>query len=101
MDSLCEDCGGKCCVGIIEVMPDDDVYEDDFLAIDVPEHNRFRVMKTDGTNRCIALMSDGLCSIYDKRPSVCRRFEIGGECCGDFRSGRKNRHSCKSCRLFE
>ena len=29
-----------------------------------------------GHDRCIALQTDGLCSIYEHRPSVCREFPV-------------------------
>jgi Fe-S-cluster containining protein len=29
-----------------------------------------------GYDRCIALQADGLCSIYEHRPSVCREFPV-------------------------
>ncbi|MGA7595611.1 MAG: YkgJ family cysteine cluster protein [Gallionella sp.] len=29
-----------------------------------------------GYDRCIALQADGLCSIYENRPSVCREFPV-------------------------
>ena len=96
----CHDCGGKCCVGIIEVLPSDVLYQDESLTIAVAEHHRFRVMRMDMSGRCAAL-SGGLCSVYEHRPWVCRKFELGGECCLSFRDEKKKIHECKKCLLFE
>jgi Fe-S-cluster containining protein len=88
-------------VGLIEVFPSDSVYGDGSLVVAVPEIDQFKQMRTRPDNRCIALKPDGLCAIYDRRPWICRQFQLGSECCEAFRGGKKTGHVCDPCRLFD
>ena len=92
----CLDCGGKCCTGLIVIIEDDEeIFNDDTLT-----QNQYglRTMITNKNLKCVAL-KDGKCSIYDKRPKVCRDFKIGNECCIEFRNGILNGKLCQKCYL--
>lgn len=95
MDSRCIECRGKCCMGTIDVYSTDEVFYDDTLVWEDPNKKYDRTMQmVDG--HCIAL-KDGKCSIYEKRPAVCRAFEVGSRCCENIRSGHLNSHTCGFC----
>ena len=96
--SDCDICRGKCCVGQIEVFPTDMIYTDDSLTMELKNCDYDRVMITDKDNRCISL-SGGRCLIYTKRPSICREFKVGSECCVQFKSGEMTKHVCMPCEL--
>lgn len=98
MNNICRQCGGKCCQGIIDVYSTDDIFYDDTLVCEDDEDigGYDRIMQTDKNQKCIAL-KNGKCSIYDKRPQVCRMFEVGSSCCENFRNGSLNAHKCGFC----
>ena len=98
MNNLCQQCGGKCCQGIIDVYSTDDIFYDDTLVCEDDEDigGYDRIMLTDKNQKCIAL-KNGKCSIYDKRPQVCRTFKVGCPCCENFRNGSLNSHKCGFC----
>jgi Fe-S-cluster containining protein len=100
MNDICEQCGGKCCQGIIDVYSNDEIFYDDSLVWEMEGVDYDRVMRTDENQRCIAL-KNGKCSIYEKRPLVCRSFQVGCKCCDNFRMGYLNSHSCKICVVSE
>jgi Fe-S-cluster containining protein len=85
--SLCGWCGGQCCkVGfIVQVFPDEPLYNDDkyiHRAIEAPSGNEFRNMKSNGDGyTCVALGEDGKCTVWDKRPQMCRDFEVESDRC--------------------
>jgi Fe-S-cluster containining protein len=83
-------CKGKCCVGNIEVYPEDST----------PAHlHKNGYMLINEQNKCIALI-DGLCSIYDNRPDICKRFIVDSPCCNEFYCDLKTEHKCISCNLI-
>jgi len=99
LSKLCRTCNGKCCVGEVEVFKWDAIYSDQSLTMQVDDNGlRDRVMKVDSDNNCVALI-EGKCSIYEKRPTVCRRFTVGSPCCIDFCTGEKIKHACVKCDL--
>ena len=95
----CSICKGKCCVGIIEVFDNDEIFYNDDLVTYDPELT-CAVMKTNTNNQCIAL-KDGKCSIYDDRPQVCRAFKKDSNCCNSFVNGKITIHKCNPCKIFE
>lgn len=95
MDSRCDECKGKCCMGLIDVYPTDEVYKDEKLTRPYKTEHYDRIMRTIEM-RCIANV-DGKCTIYEKRPAICRAFEVGSPCCENIRKGFLNSHSCKFC----
>ena len=99
IDPDCEACGGKCCVGDIEVMPNEPLYGNETVTEPVSGKPYDRVMRTAIDGRCTCLVG-GKCSIYDSRPVICRRFQLGSPCCVAFFSGRKTAHACDDCVLY-
>ncbi len=77
MEEKCLRCGAGCCRGLsIEVCGNDDVPLD-FLVV----RNRAFYMRKRGDHvTCIALVDDK-CSIYDRRPQVCRDFSLDNPRC--------------------
>jgi Fe-S-cluster containining protein len=96
----CEECRGKCCCGIIDVYSQDEIFYDDSLVCVREDREYDRQMHTDKNNWCIAL-KDGKCSIYEKRPMVCREFQVGSRCCINFFTGQRNAHTCFPCPISE
>lgn len=99
MNKECSECQGKCCVGVIEVFPEDEIYNDLTLTKSYIQADYDRVMITDKEHKCIALIN-GTCSIYDKRPQICRAFKVNSECCIKFRNGELKSHTCEKCCLI-
>jgi len=100
MNDICEECKGKCCQGIIDVYSSDEIFYDETLVCEAEDTKYDRQMQTVENNRCIAL-KDGKCTIYEKRPQVCRLFEVGNRCCENFRTGHLNAHTCFPCPISE
>lgn len=100
MDSDCDKCKGKCCVGIIDVYHTDEIFYDNTLVTEDKDMRYDRVMRTNDKMECIAL-KDGKCTIYEKRPQVCREFKVGNSCCLNFQAGTLNAHSCRICYVSE
>ena len=96
MDSDCAKCGGRCCMGTIDVYPTDVVFNDKQLTKDGQGTGFPRIMRTNERQQCIAL-ANGFCTIYEKRPAVCRAFEVGNRCCLNIQAGHLNSHSCGFC----
>lgn len=82
-------------MGLIDVYPTDEVYNDNTLTRPYKTEHYDRIMQTREM-RCIANV-DGKCTIYEKRPAICRAFEVGSPCCENIRQGFLNSHSCKFC----
>jgi len=86
MNDVCKKCDGHCCkVGfIVRVFPNEEIYNDDNYVNksveffdEIPFHN----MKSNGDGyTCIAL-NNGMCSIWNKRPLMCRDFEVESDRC--------------------
>lgn len=84
----CTDCGACCrCYPIFASEADAErepllkercVRVDDFLG---KGEVAFRMYPLANTEGCAFLKSNQLCSIYDSRPDVCRRFKAGSEQC--------------------
>ena len=90
MNDLCASCNGICCQGIIEVYSGDEIFYDDTLVCEGVDMEPDRQMKLNGTF-CIAL-KNGKCSIYEKRPQVCRDFKVGCRRCINYQNGYLNSH---------
>jgi Fe-S-cluster containining protein len=73
----CAGCG-QCCHLTVELCPlDDDVPEQ--LVV---EHGGVRCMEQRGDGACVALDPvSRLCTIYERRPQICRDFNRGGALC--------------------
>ena len=74
----CGRCDAVCCRLTVVVQPEDGIAEH---LTTITDHG-LRVMARDEDGWCVAVDSARLCcSIYDARPDVCRRFEMGGPYC--------------------
>lgn len=77
--AICEGCPAACCRNqIVFVMQNDSVPDE--LTQPHGWMSKVRVMRHNPDGSCIALVDDR-CSIYDRRPDVCRRFAPGGRAC--------------------
>ena len=94
MSEICFKCGGLCCkVGyIIQVFPDDEIYGDDRYVHIIPkggmddDDGEFHHMKSNGDGyTCVALNSDNKCTIWHKRPRICREYAVDGPRCTTLR----------------
>lgn len=92
MNNICQECGGKCCQGIIDVYSNDEIFYDNTLVCDLEGMEYDKAMQTDVNHHCVALVN-GKCSIYEKRPLVCQQFEVGCSRCENYRTGKLNSHS--------
>jgi Fe-S-cluster containining protein len=73
----CAGCG-ICCHMVVELMPAVDDVPDGFVV----EHDGVRCMDQRGDGACVALdPATRLCTIYERRPQVCRDFNRGEALC--------------------
>jgi Fe-S-cluster containining protein len=73
----CAGCG-RCCHLVVELSP----LLDDVPEALVVEHDGVRCMDQHGDGACVALDPvTRLCTIYERRPQVCRDFARGSELC--------------------
>lgn len=73
----CAGCG-TCCHQTVELAAGIDNVPEAFVV----EHDGVRCLEQRGNGACIALDPlTLLCTIYDRRPEICRRFERGGTLC--------------------
>lgn len=73
----CKECGGACCEGIqfnFKGLSPDFVKWAGFHGEQDGERVTFNC-------RCTHLTSRGRCGIYEERPEVCRKFEVGSPSC--------------------
>lgn len=79
----CQRCDAVCCRQTVLVMPEDR---------GVPRHmidrtpEGLEVMAQDEDGWCVAMDPNRMnCSIYDRRPGVCRAFQMGSRDCREVR----------------
>jgi Fe-S-cluster containining protein len=98
MEFDCRSCGACCRGWVVEVerdsdvptrlVKDDPVYGPVMRETGIPAGGNS--YKNTGRGQCVALRGQvGTkvgCSIYDRRPRVCRQFEVGGDDCLEARS---------------
>ena len=73
----CAGCG-QCCHLLVELVAGDEAVPEELVV----EHGGVRCMEQHGDGACIALDPlTRLCTIYDRRPSVCRQFARGSDLC--------------------
>jgi len=87
----CLECGGKCCCDLILVHESDRLYDTEYVEV---YFANLKKMKNTLENKCI-LLSNGRCSLYEKRPEECRVFALNSECCNNFYQGIRKKHDCK------
>lgn len=79
----CMACDAVCCRLTVVLLPGDSVPEHLTTYTDAGLH----VMARDEDGWCVAVDSARMCcSIYGSRPSICRKFAMGGPYCRDVRS---------------
>ena len=78
MDSPCFTCKGACCESIVvqfETATDESL---EWLNL----HEGVMADKKSMRFECkCSMLKDGLCSIWNKRPQICRQYKIGSEAC--------------------
>ena len=78
----CDNCA-RCCTWEAEVYSEDNVPED---MKELVVENLWMMKRNPKSNACIALDVNTLrCSIYHRRPTQCKEFEVGGKFCLDAR----------------
>src|SRR5688500_4647054 len=81
----CAGCG-KCCHLLVELTPLVDDVPEEFVV----EHEGVRCMDQQGDGACVALDPvTQLCTIYDRRPQVCRDFKRAESLCRRAVQGRR------------
>jgi Fe-S-cluster containining protein len=77
-DVTCENCPAACCRQQAMLFNDTDIPEEMVVTDERGEKSMLRL--EDGW--CVALDRKTMrCSIYEKRPWLCREFEMGGDEC--------------------
>ncbi len=78
----CDTCEAVCCRLTVVLMPEDHI--PDWLT-DRDDHGMETMAKGDD-GWCVALdRSTHRCTIYDERPSICRKYAMGSPSCRDER----------------
>ena len=72
----CAACPALCCRLTAQLVPEDEI--PNALVRVAADGTRFMAQREDRT--CVALQ-DNRCTIYEKRPQICRSFEIDGKVC--------------------
>ena len=81
----CTSCG-NCCHLLVELAAQGDDVPEEFVV----EHSGVRCMDQRGDGACIALDPvTRLCTIYERRPQVCRDFQRGEALCRRAVFGRR------------
>ena len=81
----CAGCG-KCCHLLVELAAGQDHVPEEFVV----EHDGVRCMDQHGDGACVALDPiTQLCTIYDRRPQVCRDFKRAESLCRRAVQGRR------------
>ena len=86
----CDRCDAVCCRLMVVLFEDDDVAQ----HLTTITESGLRVMARDAEGWCVAI--DGArmrCSIYESRPSTCRKFVMGGPYCRSIRQEYSERRA--------
>ncbi len=79
----CSSCDAVCCRLTVLLMPEDNIPAHLTEYTDAGLH----VMARDEEGWCVAVDSHHLnCTIYEQRPSICRRFVMGAPYCREVRN---------------
>jgi Fe-S-cluster containining protein len=84
----CRTCEGSCCRLTVMLGPKDKAIPH---AMTATAENGQRMMARAANGFCVALNSDHMCSIYERRPVDCRQFTMGGPYCQAVRQDRARR----------
>jgi Fe-S-cluster containining protein len=84
----CRNCDAVCCRLTVVLQPEDRIPGHLTAYTDAGLH----VMARDEDGWCVAVdPANGMCSIYEGRPDVCRRFAEAGPYCRSIRSEHADR----------
>ncbi|MGN6151527.1 MAG: YkgJ family cysteine cluster protein [Lysobacteraceae bacterium] len=84
----CRNCDAVCCRLTVVLQPEDRIPRHLTAHTDAGLH----VMARDEDGWCVAVdAANGMCSIYETRPDVCRRFAEAGPYCRSIRSEHADR----------
>jgi Fe-S-cluster containining protein len=80
---LCSRCDAVCCRLTVVLMPEDRVP----AHLTTRNEQGLEVMARDEEGWCVAIDAAHMrCSIYEQRPTVCRKFKMGGAYCRELRA---------------
>lgn len=86
----CGACDAVCCRLTVVLLPGDNVAEHLTTHTEAGLH----VMARDEEGWCVAIDAKRMCcSIYDSRPSICRKFAMAGPYCLDVRAEYADRRA--------
>ena len=86
----CDRCDAVCCRLTVVLMAEDDV-PPRFTAFNA---HGVEVMARDEDGWCVAIDQGRMCcSIYQQRPAICRKFEMGGRYCREVRADYADRNA--------
>lgn len=86
----CDRCDAVCCRLTVVLMAEDDV-PPRFTTLN--EHG-VEVMARDEDGWCVAIDQGRMCcSIYEQRPTICRKFAMGGPYCREVRADYADRNT--------
>jgi Fe-S-cluster containining protein len=86
----CDRCDAVCCRLTVVLMPEDDVP----LRFTARNEHGVEVMARDEDGWCVAIDQARMCcSIYELRPTICRKFPMGGPYCRDVRADYADRNA--------
>lgn len=75
----CSDCEAICCRLTVVLLPGDERVPQEFTTVDA---HGLHMMARGEDGWCVALdLNTMRCSIYEQRPGICRKFEMGSEFC--------------------
>ena len=78
----CDRCDAVCCRLTVVLMPEDRVP----ARFTARNAHGVEVMARDEEGWCVAIDQTRMCcSIYEQRPMICRKFEMGGLYCSEVR----------------
>lgn len=87
-DPECDQCGACCCTFIVQVSERDAEREPRIRNASLPveswiqtEDWKYRLFPLPFHDGCCFLGADKLCTVYETRPEVCRRFSAGSREC--------------------
>ena len=84
----CAICKGACCESLVFPAPAF-TREGDFFSV---RGERVDSGRVEVESRCPKLTACGSCSIHEQRPSLCRKFAVGGRHCVETVNRRRTGH---------
>ncbi|QIL20822.1 YkgJ family cysteine cluster protein [Thermomonas sp. HDW16] len=86
----CDRCDAVCCRLTVVLMAEDDVPP----RFTMLNQHGVEVMARDEDGWCVAIDQGRMCcSIYEQRPTICRKFAMGGPYCREVRADYADRNA--------